>query len=713
MRRKDGEWLAPYSRILAALALMIAFGACTPTPTPGPPPTPTPTPIPPPPLPTLPPWNGLDRRWGAYLPEREWGNPREALRGDGWGLNWERAIVTPYRHGEDGIAGLSDDRGEMQFAWAFWDGLQPHITERLNGATNPEGEFGETVYEDRVFLEATPAHTFLRYVYRYPYDSPQFEIELRYAKVDSRTILAQASVTHIGNDPGAMLYVLPKAWFHTDGSVTRLDDRIFDLAGAQSHLLVLADQPPVHWQIAANDADEKGLFDQTLTGNGALSDGGVGNLGMFEYDLDPAADRPTILRFALAEADTTEQALASAQSAFERFDEVLRQRQAEAQALYRGDVTQHQDVYQSALQNLLWNQMLYSYDGSFQPDWQGDIDFHHLLIMPDKWEFPWLAAWDSGFQAVAAIHADIDLAKQQLRLVLGDGWQIANGHVPCTEWDLGTECPPVFAWAAEQIYQGDGDAEFLADLFPRLEQHYAYWVDAVQVGSSDLYAGGFMGMDNIPRGDPGSPQVDASAWMAMFAGDMADIADVLDKPDRAEYYRGQVDSIAAAINEHMWDDALRFYFDCGDRVCTTRVQVKSYAGLIPLIAGAVPPDRAEEVLAHLSNESEFWSACGVRSLSADESIYEPGYSTSGWKNSNWRGPIWMPINYMLVRTLTDIDPTLADRLRDNLISCVETQWLDDGRFHEYYDAETGAGLGADHQTGWTALVANLIYEKYH
>jgi glycogen debranching enzyme len=125
-----------------------------------------------------------------------------------------------------------------------------------------------------------------------------------------------------------------------------------------------------------------------------------------------------------------------------------------------------------------------------------------------------------------------------------------------------------------------------------------------------------------------------------------------------------------------------------------------------------PPDRLEEVMAHLTAESEFWSPYGVRSLSADEAIYEPGYSKSGFKNSNWRGPIWIPINYLLVQTLSSIDPGASDQLRANLIRTVEDQWQADSRFHEYYDAETGAGLGADHQTGWTALIANLIYEKY-
>jgi hypothetical protein len=688
------------------LWLLAALAACTVTPaSPGPTIVASPTP-------QLQPWNTLDGRWGAYLPEREWGNPREALNGDGWGVNWIKAVSTRYRLGEDGIAGLSDDQGQLEFSWAFWDGVQTPITERLNGATNPEGEYGETVYEDRVFKEATPTYSYLCYLYRYPFQSPEYEIELIVAKVDSRLMIAQATVKRISAGPSTRLYLLPKAWFHTGGSVTHLDNRTLDLAGTQSQLVLLAAQPAAHWQLAQNQDVNKAQFNLALLKQKALSDGGQGNMGMLEYDLDLAADQSVTLKFALAEAGSTDQALSSARAALDRFDAALTLRRSEAQSLYRDEVTQHQDLYQSALQNLLWNEMYYAYDGSFEPQWQGKLDFHHVLIVPDKWEFPWLAGWDTGFQAVAAIHADVGLAKEQLRLILSDGWQTSTGHVPCTEWTAVVECPAVFGWAALQIYNADGDKSYLEELYPRLEKLFEYWTRALQVGKTNLYAGGFMGMDNIPRGQEGSPQADASAWMAMFAHNLADISNILGKSDRAAYYQGQFDAISQAINQTLWDSSTNFYYDCQDKVCTQLLKVKSLNGLIPLIAGAVPPDRLEEVMAHLTDPAEFWSNFGVRSLAADESIYEPGYSTSGFKNSNWRGPIWLPINYLLVQSLSTIDATVSDQLRENLIKLVEAQWQQDQRFHEYYDAETGQGLGADHQTGWTALVANLIYEKY-
>lgn len=662
------------------------------------------------PAPQLQSWDKLDTRWGAYLPEREWGNPREGSNGNGWAIDWIGAISKAYKLGEDGIAGLSDDQGEMQFAWAFWDGEQRVITERLNGATNPQGQHGETIYEDRVFHEATPTHSYLRYTYRYPYDKPQFEIEVTYAKLDSRTIDAQVNVKKIGD--ATRLYLLPKAWFHIGGSVTRVDTSTLDLAGAQSHVVVFANQMPNHWQITQNADIQKAAFNLALTSKKSLTDQGTGNIGMFEYDLDFTSVPSLTLKFSIAEAQTIENARTNAQAALNQFDPVMSLRRSEAQSIYRNDVTQHQDLYQSALQNLLWNEMFYRYDGSFEPDWNGKLNFARVFIIPDKWEFPWLAGWDTGFQSVAAIHASDDVAKNELRAILSDGWQTTTGHVPCTEWSAVTECPAVFGWAAWQIYQADGDKNFLNEIYPRLEKHFQYWTRAIQVGKSNLYAGGFMGMDNIPRGDNGAPQADASGWMALFVKNMIDISDALGKSDRSAYYHAQFTAIANAINSKLWDDQAKFYYDCQDTGCTQFVKVKSLTGFIPLIAGVVPADRMPAVMAHLTTANEFWSAYGVRSLSADESIYEPGYASVPSVNSNWRGPIWLPINYLLVQATANVDAKVSDQLRENLIKTVEAQWQIDQRFHEYYDASNGAGLGADHQTGWTALVANLIYEKY-
>jgi mannosyl-oligosaccharide glucosidase len=302
------------------------------------------------------------------------------------------------------------------------------------------------------------------------------------------------------------------------------------------------------------------------------------------------------------------------------------------------------------------------------------------------------------------------LAKHDLRLFLSDRWQTETGHVPNVEWFLEGETPPLFAWAAWQVYEAEGDVAFLEELFPRQEMHYAFVRKAYDRDKDYLHTGGFMGMDNIPRpGPPDEEQADLSGWVAFFARDMARIADEIGQPDRASFYRDEYERIVAEINAQLWEPETGFYYD---RNSGGFLREKSYAGLIPFIAGAPDAAQMERILAHLTNEAEFWTPYGIRSLSADSAIYEPGHSESGWKNSNWRGPVWLPINYLLVQRLEEIDPDLADQLRQNLIDNVEAQWQATGRFWEYYHAETGTGLGADHQTGWTALVANLIHEKY-
>jgi mannosyl-oligosaccharide glucosidase len=219
-----------------------------------------------------------------------------------------------------------------------------------------------------------------------------------------------------------------------------------------------------------------------------------------------------------------------------------------------------------------------------------------------------------------------------------------------------------------------------------------------------------MGMDNLPRPrGPDIEQADASAWMAFFAKHLAMIAQELGYTDRVTQYQADYAAIAERINQDLWNEEDGFYYD---RDQSGQLRIKSYAGLIPLIAGVPDASRTQRVLAHLSNPEEFWSDYGIRSVSKDASIYEPGYSTSGWKNSNWRGPVWLPINYLLVQALSQQDAALAEKLRQNLVLTVEREWQATHHFFEYYHAENGQGLGADHQTGWTALVANLIREQW-
>jgi hypothetical protein len=708
--------------IWQALLLILVATACAPA---APAPTttaPAPsqsitTPLPSPATP--PPWPTLDDVWGPYLAEREWGNPREAVRrGDGWSFTYEKALSTPYRFGEDGIAGLTDQELNVAFAFAFFRPDQPYLTERLHGLDGPSGQYGETILEDRVFLENTPTHSYMRYSYNYPFRAELVNATIEYAKRDSKTLVAQVTLTGLNNADGAALHLVPELWFPAGdtglragpGEVLRVDEPTWDAAYDGGHLVIVADRTPDSWQITANEHPIRAAINAALINDGTLANRGEGDKAAWDFVVAPAPGETEVLRFGLAHAADYPAARAAAVGALTQADELLAMRQAEARSLYVGDVTAHQDVYQAALMNLLWNKMYYAYDGSFQPEWRGKVDLHDVVLVPDRWEFPWPAMWDTNFQAKVATLADVELARHDLRLFLSDRWQTHTGHVPNVEWSLEGETPPLFAWAAWQVYQTDGDVSFLKELFPRLEMHYAFVRKAYDRDRDHLHTGGFMGMDNIPRpGPPDEEQADLSGWVAFFARDMARIADEIGQPERAGFYRDEYDRIAAEINAQLWDPESGFYYD---RNRDGFLLEKSYAGLIPFIAGVPDAAQTERILAHLTNPAEFWSPYGIRSLSADSEIYEPGYSATGWKNSNWRGPVWLPINYLLVQRLNETHPELADQLRGALIANIEAQWQATGRFWEYYHAETGQGLGADHQTGWTALVANLIYEEY-
>jgi glycogen debranching enzyme len=282
-----------------------------------------------------------------------------------------------------------------------------------------------------------------------------------------------------------------------------------------------------------------------------------------------------------------------------------------------------------------------------------------------------------------------------------------DGHIPCAEWVMDDECPPIFAWAAWRVYEETRDVEFLNEVYPSLQRNYDYWWANKRAGDA-VFTGGFMGMDNLPRGGSGQAQADATAWMALFARDMARIASEVD-PSTSERYWVDRGMIQEALNDQLWDEATGFYYDIN--LDGSFIAHKSYSGLVPLIAGVVPPERLPRLLAALRSEEEFMSVGGIRSMSAASPLYLPGTAGHG-VNSNWRGPVWVPINYMLVEALRDIDPALAADIRDRVVANVEADWRATDRFHEFFNGDTGEGLGADAQAGWTALVANLIREAW-
>jgi hypothetical protein len=652
--------------------------------------------------PTLVAESALDSRWGTYLSEREWGTPREAVGDDGWGLSWRGAIDTPYNFSDDGIAGISDVNNEYRVSWAFWDGRADHVTERFYGVTEPQGESGEQIVDDRTMRENTPNHAYSRLVYRYPDEDHAFEIQLEFGKLDSSRMVMTATATNTTPATRKLDIVLRVSTNPTDH--IGVIDGGFLMQGDQTAIAVVADQAS-GWQISP----DKDALDNNLRGGGLSGDSG-GTFGALDFNLQVGGDETRSVRVALDEVPLvdTDSAGTVAQAMLGQAPAILAARRADAHAQFDRDVSAHQELYSQALMSLIWNESYYRWDGTsgVDPAWAGKIDAHDVLIMPDKWEYPWFGSWDAGFHALTAALIDPALAEDQMRFLFSDRWQQPDGHVPCGEWVMDQECPPIFAYVTWQIYERNHDLAFLEDQYPRLQMQYDYWWQHNQVGDA-LFDGGFMGMDNLPRS--GGAQADASGWMAFFARDMVRIASELRDTAAAERYWTDRGRIQQQINDKLWDDQTGFYYDLTESGAI--VPYRSYTGLVPLIAGVVPAERIPVVLAALRDPHQFLSPGGIRSTSAASPDYLPAEAGKGI-NSNWRGPVWLPINYLLVERLADLDPPFADDLRSRIVGNVEADWQETGRLHEFFDGDTGAGLGADDQAGWTALVANLIAEGW-
>jgi len=535
-------------------------------------------------------------------------------------------------------------------------------------------------------------------------------------------------------------------------------------------------------------------------------------------------------------------------------DELLRLRREEADAYYAavqgpGLTDDRRAIHRQSAAGLLWSLQFYNFDvdawlkgdAAAPPpaarlrgrneDWR-HVSVADVISMPDKWEYPWFAAWDLAFHALAMAPVDIDQAKAQLKLVVKEWYQHPNGQIPAYEWEFSDLNPPVHAWAAYQIYKierkqrGKGDRVFLERVFHKLLINFAWWVNKRDVEGNNLFEGGFLGLDNISVFDRSEPlpagvkleQADATAWMAMYCLDLMRIALELATEnsayeDLASKFLEHFLRIAYALHHAenglpLWDEERGFYYDILDvGGHPQHLRVRSMVGLIPLFAvhvispdvyrrldnfrrrtewflgryphlaegmvgrldgrqvlTAVTADRIERVLGHLFDEDKFLSPFGPRSLSREHlrepavlwqgsrrlSVdYEPGESTTRMKggNSNWRGPVWFPTGYLLYRSLLRLHHGFGDALRipgmggrpsrtlregadeiaSRMVSIFERDR--DGRrpvfggsalfqddphfrdkllFYEYFHAETGEGLGASHQTGWTGLVGEMV-----
>jgi hypothetical protein len=857
------------------------------------------------------------KRWGPYLSERQWGSVREdpSSTGDAWNaLPHDHARSYAYQWGEDGLAGISDDRQIACLALALWNGRDPILKERMFGLTNTEGNHGEDAKEYWFYLDSTPTHSWMRWLYKYPQvefpyarlveenrsrtrdameyelletgvfdDDRYFDVEVQYAKLSPDDVMMRVVVHNRGPEE-AELHVLPTVWFRNQwdrpirprekpalhaiegppgtAAVSLHEVRLGELTawfdGAPPLLFTENETNRERLYGEANRCPyvKDGIGEAVVHGRlDAVNPDGTGTKVAAHHLLRVPAggQRDVWVRFAAAGAEAvTEPFGAEARAVFE-------QRRREADEFYDLITPDHLDaerrnVHRQALAGMLWSKQYYGYDVSrwlserhahpFQEGagWARNQSWYHMaahdvISMPDTWEYPWFAAWDLAFQCIPLALVDIDFAKAQLELLLNERYLHPNGQIPAYEWSFSDVNPPVHALAAMFVYRmerdlhGHADVEFLARVFHKLVTNFTWWVNRKDPTGRNVFEGGFLGLDNIGVFDRSSAlpnggrleQADGTAWMALYAVTMLEIAAELSQNDPA------LEDMAVKFVEHFmwiaaaldrpgdvgdpWDDDDGFFYDVlvvpGGAM---RVKVRSLVGLMPLAAStsvrSPDPDHVSQVrsrtrelvernrdlftrlhdpsvmgandrhlfspldepklrrmLARLLDEDEFLSPYGVRSLSkaherrpyrfdldgqVSEVAYWPAESHSGMfgGNSNWRGPVWFPMNLLIIRALLHLDayygpdftvelPTgsgrqatlgeVAEEIRDRLCRIflpdadgrrpafggtakfhTDPHWRDLLLFHEYFHGDDGAGLGASHQTGWTGLVATLL-----
>jgi hypothetical protein len=859
------------------------------------------------------------RKWGPYLSERQWGTVREdySENGDAWNFfTHDHARSRAYRWGEDGLGGISDDKQHLCFALALWNGKDPILKERLFGLTNSEGNHGEDVKEYYFYLDSTPTHSYMKFLYKYPQaaypyadlvdtnrrrtrsemeyelldtgvfeQDRYFDVFVEYAKKGPEDILVQITAANRGPED-AELHVLPTLWFRNDWApwIARPAEKPMlkqiDGPGGTStiaathaalgayHLYCEGTAPLLFTENSTNHAKlhldypdvgpylKDGINDYVVQGRReAVNPAREGTKAAAHYRLKIGPGRSATVRLRLT-------AQAPALVAFgKEFDETLAARLREADGFYKS-VTPPSvspdaaSVMRQAIAGMLWSKQYYYWDGDAwleehraHPLHHGSREFRNrewfhmvnddIISMPDKWEYPWYAAWDLAFHTLPIGIVDPDFAKQQMALMLRAAYLHPSGQLPAYEWNFSDVNPPVHAWATlflhrtEQALRGEVDLDFLRAAFNKLMLNFTWWVNRKDRFGKNVFEGGFLGLDNIGVFDRSAPlptggyleQADGTAWMALFTQNMLEIALELAAHDRA--YEDMATKfiehflyIAAAMNKSgqdgMWDEEDGFYYDLlrlpdGS---ATRLKVRSMVGLLPLcattvlekwqregsprltaafvarvrqmpellesihptgpghfgeaergIAALVNPGRLRRILSKMLDEAEFLSPYGIRSLSkfherhpyvfqVDGQEYRvdylPAESNTGMfgGNSNWRGPVWMPVNAMLIRALLNFYLYYGDSFKidcptgsGNTMNLFEVakeisgrlsriflrdkrgrravyggsekfqtdpHWRDHVLFYEYFHGDNGAGLGASHQTGWTGVVAKLI-----
>jgi hypothetical protein len=861
------------------------------------------------------------KRWGPYLSERAWGSVREDYSPGGTAWDYfphDHARSRAFRWNEDGLGGFCDRHQQICFAIALWNGRDPILKERLFGLTGNEGNHGEDVKEYYFYLDSTPTHSYMRFLYKYPQrefpygrlveenrrrgkGSPEFElmdtgvfeggkyfdVEVEYAKADPEDILIQIHVTNRGPE-SAHLDLLPTMWFRNVWSWESGADRPTAQALPGTAACIALNEPTygkryLHCEgtppllFTENDTNTERLFGYENGAayrkdafhrylinreEGAVNPAQHGTKAAAHYSLHVPPGRTATVRLRFNETQP-----GGTDPLGRQFEGVVADRRREADEFYgnvlpttlSGDA---KNVARQALAGLLWSKQFYHYvvknwlEGDpgqpMPPDDRREgrnNQWTHLfnadvISMPDKWEYPWYAAWDLAFHCVPLALVDSEFAKEQLLLLLREWYMHPNGQLPAYEWALGDVNPPVHAWAALRVYQiekkrrGIGDRTFLERIFQKLLLNFTWWVNRKDAEGMNVFQGGFLGLDNIGVFDRSAPlptgghleQSDGTSWMAMYSLNMLAIAMELAREnpcyeDVASKFWEHFINIAHAMSggrlhgghgHDLWDDTDGFFYDVLHTTEGRRpLRVRSLVGLIPLLAvqtlepnvlarmpgfnrrlqwfiehrpdltenvacmktpghserrllAILDPDRLRRVLQVMLDETEFLSSYGIRAISAIhrdrpytlsvsgqeyQVRYEPAESSSGLfgGNSNWRGPIWFPINYLIIEalqkfhhyfgdtftiecptgsgqfmTLAEVAAELSRRLsriflRDDeqrrpVFGGIETfqndpHWRDLILFHEYFHGDNGAGIGASHQTGWTALVAKLLQQS--
>ena len=858
------------------------------------------------------------KRWGPYLSERAWGTVREdySPHGDAWEyFPHDHARSRAYRWNEDGLAGICDRHQKICFAIALWNERDPILKERLFGLAGNEGNHGEDVKEYYFYVDSTPTHSYMKYLYKYPQtafpysqlveenrrrgkgerefelmdtgvfaDDRYFDVHVEYAKARPEDLLVRITVSNRGPEP-ARLRVLPTIWFRNTWSWSPNVPRPSLRAADGNGLTIELREPDYGTRWLSCEGSAELLFTENETNfrrvfgydNGAqyvkdsindyivLGDRAAvnpeltGTKAAVHYPLEIAAGGSTTIRLRLSDARPSQFGTG------DDFNDVFSIRQREADEFYAAVIpnrlsTDAANVMRQSLAGLLWSKQFYHYvvkdwlegdPGAPPPPPERRNGRNHawrqlynadVISMPDKWEYPWYAAWDLAFHCVPLALVDCDFAKEQLTLMLREWYMHPNGQLPAYEWSFSDVNPPVHAWAAWRVYKiekkrrGTGDLEFLKRVFHKLMLNFTWWVNRKDAEGMNIFQGGFLGLDNIGVFDRSAPlptggyleQSDGTSWMAMYTLNLLAIAMELARhescyEDVASKFWEHFLYIAHAMTNRgndgidLWDDEDGFFYDVlhlpnGER---RSLKVRSMVGLIPLFAvetlepalmdrlrgfrtrlewfvdhrpdlirnvacmrtrgkaerrllSIVNADELRAVLRLMLDEREFLSPYGIRALSKvhrDRPYvldvdgheyrvdYEPAESSTGLfgGNSNWRGPIWFPVNFLIIESLQKFHHYFGDEFR---VECpvgsgrMLTLWEvaaeisrrlsriflrgEDGRrpvfgtsekfqndphwrdlilFHEYFNGDDGSAVGASHQTGWTGLVAKLLQQS--